>query len=137
MKPELCIFAIIVIGIIIVILYRSSDEPAQFIMRDEPSYKNNSSSNSSEYYGIESFILVDKENFSAPRISAPSIPGIKDDKKNGKKSKTDESKDKAKSQVESKLADKKQDIVAKGKKYSEKANQIISKINNKMFGWLE
>ena len=135
MKPELAVFAIIVIGIVIVIFYRISDEPIRSVMHDEPSYKTNSSS--SRYYGIESFILVDKENFSAPSISTPSIPGMKDDKKNQKKSKTDESKDKAKSQVESNLADKKQNILEKGKKYSEKANQIISKINNKMFGWLE
>lgn len=121
MKSRLPVLGIIAIGIIVFILYYS--------LENIP-YEYNPSAN--RYYGMESFILLDKEEF-----SMPSIPGANNHNKNNKKTKTDASKDKAKSQVESNLADKKQNIVAKGKKYSEKANQIISKINSKMFGWLE
>jgi hypothetical protein len=57
-------------------------------------------------------------------------------KKDKKESKTDKSKDQAKSKIKSNLSDKKQQMMAKGKEYSEKANAVIGKINKKLFGWM-
>ena len=130
MKLNLSILAIITIGIIVFILYNAFNKPIRYVMRDEPSYQK--IEDSGGCYGVESFMLVDKEPF-----SMPSLPGKSNAKKDGKKSKADEGKDEAKSKVKSNLEDKKQEMMEKGKKYSEKANQVISKINNKLFGWLE
>jgi hypothetical protein len=96
-------------------------------MRDEPSYQRQE--NSGGCYGIESFMLIEPEPFSVPSLTGKGKKGKKD-------SKADKSKDEAKSKIKSNLSDKKQQMMAKGKEYSEKANAVIGKINKKLFGWM-
>ena len=127
MKLNLSLLATITIIIIIFILYRAFNQPVRYVMRDEPSYQKQESSGGC--YGIESFMLIEPEPFSMPSFT-------KKDKKDKKESKTDKSKDQAKSKIKSNLSDKKQQMMAKGKEYSEKANAVIGKINKKLFGWM-
>ena len=131
MKLNLSLLAIITIAIIVFILYNAFNPPVRYVMRDEPSYQNHKSSGGC--YGIESFMLAETEPFSMPSLTGKD----KKAKKDKKESKADKSKDQAKSKVKSNLSDKKQQMMAKGKEYSKKANAVIGKINNKLFGWME
>ena len=125
----LTFLAMITIGIVIFIFYNSMNEPVRYVMRDEPSHQQ--CNKYSESYGMGSFLLMETEPF-----SMPSVPW-ENSKKKGKETKGDKSKDEAKSKVKSNLSEKKEQAMAKGKEYSKKANEVIGKINQKLFGWLE